>query len=89
MHFLRKNHSSGLWAIILFSVVILFPACDDGNSEEEEIFTKTITYTLPDGTWGALQQIGHLKNISVVSVNENNNKAEYQAGFVNGHLLKD
>ncbi|MCP4578547.1 MAG: hypothetical protein GY846_19910, partial [Deltaproteobacteria bacterium] len=89
MHFLRKHCSSGMRAIILFCVVILFPACHEGNNDEIEKGTNITTYTLDDGTKGALQQIGHLKNISIVSINDNNNKAEYQAGFVNGHLLKD
>lgn len=81
---LYKNY---LYASILLSLFHIFPGCSEDSLPANG--RNITTFTLDEKTQGCLERTGYVYNLSIVSSNENNYKAEYQAGFIHGHLLKD
>lgn len=81
---LYKNY---LYASILLSLFHVFPGCSEDSLPANG--RNITTFTLDEKTQGCLERTGYVYNLSIVSSNENNYKAEYQAGFIHGHLLKD
>jgi hypothetical protein len=50
------------------------------------INTPPVTYILNSHTSGVIEKVNNISNLTVVSKDRNVLKAEYQAGFVQGHL---
>lgn len=48
--------------------------------------SSKVCFDLDDDTRGCSEKVGNIVNVSVVSHDENVLKAEYEAGFVQGHL---
>jgi len=87
MRFFLTPYKNYLYASILLSLFHIFPGCGEDSSPANG--RNITTFTLDEKTQGCLEKTGYVYNLSIVSSNENNYKAEYQAGFIHGHLLKD
>lgn len=57
--------------------------------EEREAESKAQIYTLDEDSVGYLEEIDHILNLGVVSIDDNVFKAEYEAGFIQGKLQKE
>ena len=73
--------------IAALSFAALCSGCSDSGSTNP---TDSIrVFTLDDNSSGCVEKLDNLYNLSVVSNDDNTLKAEYKAGFVYGHLLKN
>ena len=73
--------------IIVFTLIALCSGCGDSASTNP---TGSIRiFTLDDNSSGCVEKLDNLVNLSVVSNDDNTLKAEYEAGFIYGHLLKN
>jgi len=73
--------------IIVFTLIALCCGCSDSGSTNP---TDSIrVFTLDDNSSGCVEKLDNLVNLSVVSNDDNTLKAEYKAGFIYGHLLKN
>jgi len=76
--------------VILAVVVLLLPALAVYSGEKsEEPRLKGKIYRLDENSAGYLEKIDNILNLSVVSIDNNVYKAEYEAGFMQGKLLKE
>jgi hypothetical protein len=57
--------------------------------EEREAEPKAQIYTLDEDSVGYLEEIDHIQNLGVISIDDNVFKAEYEAGFIQGKLQKE
>ena len=90
MHFPIKSRRGFFYASILLYCLHILPGCSDDASDSPHSNGRDITlFALDENTRGCLEKTGYVYNLSIVSNNENNYKAEYLAGFVQGHLLED
>src|SRR5664280_1204354 len=66
--------------VYLLSILILAACSSDGGSSNRTI------YTLDTNASGVMETINNIANLTVVSRDANDLKAEYRAGFVQGKL---
>lgn len=64
------------------------PGCSDSDSASP-LPDSIPVYSLDENASGCLEKVGNLYNFSVVSKDDNTLKAEYKAGFIYGHMMKD
>ena len=73
--------------IAALSFAALCSGCSDSDSVPP---TESIrVFVLDSNSSGCIEKLDNLLNLSVVSTDDNTLKAEYKAGFVYGHLLKN
>ena len=90
MHFFIKSYRYFFFASILLFCFHILSGCSEDSSNSNHSNGRNITlFALDENTRGCLEKTGYVYNLSIVSNNENDYKAEYLAGFVQGHLLKD
>ncbi|MBT3255432.1 MAG: hypothetical protein HN366_03080 [Deltaproteobacteria bacterium] len=90
MRFHLTLYKNCIWASILLAIFHILPGCSEDASPVTPASGRNITtFTLDENAEGCLEKTGYVYNLSIVSNHENNYKAEYQAGFIHGHLLKD
>lgn len=75
-------------AVILFILIALCCGCSDSDSVVTPANPIRV-FTLDDNSSGCVEKLDNLINLSVVSNDDNTLKAEYKAGFIYGHLLKN
>ncbi len=73
--------------IAALSLVALCSGCSDSDSAPPKESIRV--FVLDSNSSGCIEKLDNLLNLSVVSTDDNTLKAEYKAGFVYGHLLKD
>jgi hypothetical protein len=73
--------------IIVALLVALCSGCSDSDSTSPK--DSISIFTLDDNSSGCVEKVDNLVNLSVVSNDDNTLKAEYKAGFIYGHLLKN
>jgi hypothetical protein len=91
---LAKESSMLIRRIAVIPVVILFvlPLClagcsgSGGGAGEEVVSDGPGVYRIDDDSVGHVEKLGNVWNLSVLSVDDNVFKAEYEAGFIQGHL---
>ena len=67
--------------MVYLSAILLLAACSgDDSSSNRKI------YTLDANASGVIETVNNIANLTVVSRDENDLKAEYRAGFVQGKL---
>ncbi len=77
-------------AVMLLILIALGYGCSDSDSVIAPTPTNPIrVFTLDDNSSGCVEKLDNLINLSVVSNDDNTLKAEYEAGFIYGHLLKN
>lgn len=64
----------------LWSIILLAACSGEGGSSNRTI------YTLDENASGVIETINNISNLTVVSRNANDLKAEYRAGFIQGRL---
>lgn len=90
MQFFFKSYRCFFYAYIFLFCFHILSGCSEDSSSSHHSNGRNITvFALDENTQGCLEKTGYVYNLSIVSNNENNYKAEYLAGFVQGHLLKD
>jgi len=74
-----------------FIAALLFIALSSGCSDSDSAPPKESirVFVLDSNSSGCVEKLDNLHNLSVVSTDNNTLKAEYKAGFVYGHLLKN
>ena len=76
--------------VILMAVVLLLPALAVYSEEKsEEPGLKGKIYRLDENSAGYLEKVDNILNLSITSNDDNVYKAEYEAGFIQGKLLKE
>ena len=73
--------------IAALSLAALCSGCSDSDSAPPKESIRV--FVLDSNSSGCLEKLDNLLNLSVVSTDDNTLQAEYKAGFVYGHLLKD
>ena len=68
-------------------MVSLLTGCSGSDSSSPPPDSIPV-FTLDDNASGCLEKLDNLLNLSVVSNDDNTLKAEYKAGFIYGHLMK-
>jgi len=77
-------------AIILVAVVLLLPALTAYPEENSGgSMLKGKIYRLDENSAGYLEKVDNILNLSIVSIDDNVYKAEYEAGFIQGKLQKE
>jgi len=69
-------------SIVIFSLLGLFLTGCSGSGDN----TNENIYRIDEDSVGHVEKLGNLWNLSVLSVDDNVFKAEYQAGFIQGRL---
>lgn len=69
--------------LICFILITFFFACSVSSRPENNNLT---VFQLDSDTIGVIQKIKNISNLSVVSKDQNDFKAEYKVGFVQGRL---
>lgn len=88
---LRRNIDRVITTLLSFIAAWSLAALCSGCSDSDSIPAKESirVFVLDSNTSGCVEQLDHLLNLSVVSTDDNTLKAEYKAGFVYGHLLRN
>jgi hypothetical protein len=73
--------------VLAFIIILAFFA-GVSESQDSRIHEGTL-YQLDNDTLGRLEMAGNIYNLCVVSKDPNVFRAEYEAGFIQGHLQKD
>lgn len=75
--------------VALVLAAVLIAGVSSLSWEEREVESKAQIYTLDEDSVGYLEEIDHILNLGVVSIDDNVFKAEYEAGFIQGKLQKE
>ena len=73
-------------ALVLTVLSVVLVGCPDGYPPIPRIPT---IYTLDQNAGGVLEKVNNIANLTVVSKDDNDLRAEYRAGFVQGKLQAD
>lgn len=74
--------------VVTVSMLALCAGCDNSDATPPQSNPIPV-FTLDENSSGCLEKLDNLLNLSVVSNDDNTLKAEYKAGFIYGHLLKN
>jgi hypothetical protein len=74
--------------VVTVSMLALCAGCDNSDATPPQSDPIPV-FTLDENSSGCLEKLDNLLNLSVVSNDDNTLKAEYKAGFIYGHLLKN
>lgn len=69
--------------ILLSSMLLLSAGCGGSGGGDSSCLT------LSDSTKGCIETVDNIRNLTVASKDSNDLRAEYNAGFIQGHLQKD
>lgn len=75
------SHPLARMIIMSIACVPFLTACGTSNNES--------SYSINSKSSGTIEKIDNISNLSVVSVDDNVYKAEYEAGFIQGRLQKE
>ncbi len=74
--------------VVLFALSLCLAGCSGGGggAGEDVVVDDDSVFRIDDDSVGHIEELGNVWNLSVLSVDDNVFKAEYQAGFIQGRL---